>query len=80
MVSGILVGYLMIDIKVILFDGLYYDVDLFELVYKIVVFKVLIKVKDLVGIVLLEFIMDVLVIIFDDYYGDVMGDIICCRG
>lgn len=80
MVSGILVGYLMIDIKVILFDGLYYDVDLFELVYKIVVLKVLIKVKDLVGIVLLEFIMDVLVIIFDDYYGDVMGDIICCRG
>lgn len=34
--NGVLVGYFIMDVKVILFDGLYYDVDLNEMVFKIV--------------------------------------------
>ncbi|MBT1338024.1 elongation factor G [Mycoplasma bovis] len=80
MASGILVGYPMIDIKATLFDGSYHDVDSSELAYKIAASKALTKAKDLVGTVLLEPIMDVSVIIPDDYYGDVMGDITRRRG
>lgn len=35
-----LVGYLVLDVKVILFDGLFYDVDFSEMVFKIVGFMV----------------------------------------
>lgn len=40
-VLGVLVGYLVIDFKVILVDGFFYDVDLLEMVFKIVGFMVI---------------------------------------
>lgn len=48
MVNGVFVGYLMVDVKVKFYDGLYYDVDLFEIVFKIVVLFVFKEVVKLV--------------------------------
>ncbi|RMX34989.1 elongation factor G [Mycoplasmopsis fermentans] len=80
MAGGILAGYPMIDIKATLFDGSYHDVDSSELAYKIAASKALTKAKDLLGTVLLEPIMDVAVVIPEDYFGDVMGDLTRRRG
>ncbi|VEU77946.1 elongation factor G [Mycoplasmopsis columbinasalis] len=80
MAAGILAGYPMIDIKATLYDGSYHDVDSSELAYKIAASKALTKAKDLLGTVLLEPIMDVAVVIPEDYFGDVMGDLTRRRG
>lgn len=63
-----------------LFDGLYYDVDFFEMVFKIVGFMGFKKGVVEVNLVLFEFIMKVEVIILEDWMGDVVGDINCCCG
>ncbi|WP_027120907.1 elongation factor G [Mycoplasmopsis lipofaciens] len=80
MAAGILAGYPMIDVKATLFDGSYHDVDSSEMAYKIAASKALTKAKDLLGTVLLEPIMDVAVVIPEDYFGDVMGDLTRRRG
>lgn len=80
MAAGILAGYPMIDIKATLFDGSYHEVDSSEMAYKIAASKALTKAKDLLGTVLLEPIMDVAVVIPEDYFGDVMGDLTRRRG
>ncbi|UUM19382.1 elongation factor G [Mycoplasma sp. 1018B] len=80
MAAGILAGYPMIDIKATLYDGSYHDVDSSELAYKIAASKALTKAKDQLGTVLLEPIMDVAVVIPEDYFGDVMGDLTRRRG
>ncbi|AWX42775.1 Elongation factor G domain protein [Metamycoplasma cloacale] len=77
---GILAGYPMIDIKATLFDGSYHEVDSSELAYKIAASKSLTKGKELLGTVLLEPIMDVAVVVPEDFFGDVMGDISRRRG
>ncbi|WP_029512709.1 elongation factor G [Mycoplasmopsis iners] len=80
MAAGILAGYPMIDVKATLFDGSYHDVDSSEMAYKIAASKALTKAKDQLGTVLLEPIMDVAVVIPEDYFGDVMGDLTRRRG
>lgn len=50
------------------------------MVYKIVVSMVLKDVKNKVNVVILELIMDVEVVILNDYVGNVIGDIISCCG
>jgi len=80
MAIGILAGYPMIDIKATLYDGSYHDVDSSEMAYKIAASKALTKGKDQLGAVILEPIMDVSVIVPEDYFGDVMGDISRRRG
>ncbi|MDJ1646101.1 elongation factor G [Mycoplasma phocimorsus] len=80
MAAGILAGYPMIDVKATLFDGSYHDVDSSEMAYKIAASKALTKAKDAIGTILLEPIMDVAVVIPEDYFGDVMGDLSRRRG
>lgn len=80
MENGVLVGYLLVDIKVKFYDGLYYDVDLNEIVFCVVVFMVLCVVVKKVNLVIFELIMVVEVVIFEDYLGDVMGYVIVCCG
>ncbi|TPR53529.1 elongation factor G [Metamycoplasma neophronis] len=77
---GILAGYPMIDIKATLFDGSYHEVDSSELAYKIAASKSLTKGREQLGTVLLEPIMDVAVVVPEDFFGDVMGDISRRRG
>lgn len=62
------------------YDGLYYDVDFFEMVFKMVVSVVFKKGMEEVYLILLEFIMKFKIIVLEEYMGDVMGDINKRRG
>ena len=77
---GVLAGYPLIDLKATLYDGSYHDVDSSEMAYKIAASKSLTKGKDALGAVILEPIMDVSVIVPEEYFGDIMGDISRRRG
>ena len=80
MKAGILAGYPVIDLKATLFDGSYHDVDSSEMAYKIAASKSLTKGKEQLGAVILEPIMDVSVVVPEEYFGDIMGDISRRRG
>ena len=80
MAAGVLAGYPVVDVKVTLFDGSYHEVDSSEMAFKIagsMAFKEAMKKADPV---LLEPIMKVVVIVPDDYLGNVIGDINSRRG
>ena len=80
MLSGVLAGYQVVDIKATLLDGSFHEVDSSELAFKIcgsMAFKEACLKADPV---LLEPIMKVVVTAPDDFMGDVMGDINARRG
>ena len=80
MLSGVLAGYQVVDIKATLLDGSFHEVDSSEMAFKIcgsMAFKEACLKADPV---LLEPIMKVVVTAPDDYMGDVMGDINARRG
>ena len=78
--AGVLAGYPTVDVRAVLTDGKYHDVDSSEMAFKIagsMAFKeALRKAKP----VLLEPIMSVEVVTPDDYMGDVIGDLNSRRG
>jgi len=78
--TGVIAGYPIVDVKVTLFDGSYHDVDSNEMAFKIagsIGFKEgFRKAKP----VLLEPIMKVEVVVPEDYYGDIVGDLSRRRG
>lgn len=80
MENGVIVGYLVVDVKVMFYDGFYYDVDLSEMVFKIVGLMVFRDGVQKVKFVLLELIMKVEVVMLENYMGDVMGDLNCWWG
>ncbi len=80
MLSGVLAGYQVVDVKATLLDGSYHEVDSSELAFKIcgsMAFKEACAKADPV---LLEPIMKVVVTAPDEYMGDVMGDLNARRG
>ena len=80
MLSGVIAGYNVVDVKVTLYDGSYHEVDSSEIAFKIaasMAFKEAMKKADPV---LLEPIMKVVVIVPDEYMGDVIGDLNSRRG
>jgi elongation factor G len=80
MQNGVIAGFPMVDVRAILFDGSYHEVDSSEMAFKIagsMAFKEgALKAKP----VLLEPIMKVEVVSPEDYMGDVMGDLNRRRG
>lgn len=80
MAGGILAGYPMVDVKATLFDGSYHDVDSSEMAFKIAASMALKEAKKKCNPVLLEPIMDVEVVVPDEYMGNVMGDLTSRRG
>ncbi len=78
--NGIIAGYPVIDIKCTLFDGSYHDVDSSEMAYKIAASMALKAAKEKCKPVLLEPIMEVDVIVPEDYVGNVIGDLTSRRG
>lgn len=80
MSQGVLANYPMVDVKVVLYDGSYHDVDSSEMAFKIagsIGFKK--GVKDCKPI-LLEPIMTMEVNVPNECVGDVMGDLNAKRG
>ncbi|MGL4647473.1 MAG: elongation factor G [Mycoplasmoidaceae bacterium] len=78
--SGPLAGYPVIDIKAVLVDGSYHDVDSSEMAYQIAASMSLKEAAKICKPVLLEPIMSVEITVPDDYFGTVMGDISARRG
>ncbi|MFH1089319.1 MAG: elongation factor G [Candidatus Uhrbacteria bacterium] len=77
---GVLAGYLMIDIKVTVFDGSYHDVDSSEAAFKIAASMAFQDGCKKAGLILLEPIMKVEVVTPEDFMGSVVGDISSKRG
>lgn len=80
MKNGVLAGYPLVDIKAIIFDGSYHDVDSSEMAFKIAGSMALKAAKDKCQPVILEPIMKVEVTVPEEYMGDVMGDLNSRRG
>ncbi|MGM9617189.1 elongation factor G [Butyricicoccus sp.] len=80
MQNGVLAGYPVVDCKVTLYDGSYHEVDSSEMAFKIagsMAFKEAMKKADPV---LTEPIMQVDVLVPEEYMGDVIGDLNSRRG
>ncbi len=80
MTSGVLAGYPTVDVRAILTDGKYHDVDSSEMAFKIAGTMAFREAAKRAKPVLLEPIMNVEVSTPDDYMGDVMGDLSSRRG
>ncbi|MFE3546781.1 elongation factor G [Nocardia sp. NPDC059177] len=77
---GVLAGYPLVNMKVILLDGAYHDVDSSEMAFKIAGSQALKEAARKAGPVILEPLMAVEVITPEDYMGDVIGDLNSRRG
>ena len=77
---GMVAGFQVMDIKATLFDGSYHDVDSSEAAYKIAASMALKEAAKKCNPVILEPIMKIEVTIPEQYYGEVLGDVIRRRG
>ena len=80
MQTGILAGYPMVDVKATLFDGSYHDVDSSEMAFKIAASLALKEAKNKCNPCILEPIMNVEVVVPEEFMGTVMGDLTSRRG
>ncbi len=80
MSRGVIAGYPVVDIRVTLYDGSYHDVDSSDMAFKIAGSGALKKAATQAGPVLLEPIMDVDVIVPDEFMGDITGNLSSRRG
>ncbi|MCT4585635.1 MAG: elongation factor G [Peptostreptococcaceae bacterium] len=80
MENGILAGYPVSNIKAILYDGSYHDVDSSEMAFKMAASNAFKKGMEEGKATLLEPIMKLKIIVPEDYMGDIMGDINKRRG
>ena len=80
MLSGVLAGYPVVDVKVTLYDGSYHEVDSSEMAFKIAGSMAFKEACQKAGPTLLEPIMKVCVIVPDEYLGNVIGDLNSRRG
>ncbi len=80
MAEGILAGYPVTDIRVILYDGSFHPVDSSEMAFKIAASLAIKKAFMDANPILLEPIMKVEVLVPDTFMGDIMGDLNKRRG
>ena len=80
MLSGVLAGYQVVDVKATLLDGSFHEVDSSELAFKICGSMAFKEASQKADPTLLEPIMKVVVTTPEDFMGDVMGDINSRRG
>jgi elongation factor G len=78
--GGVLAGYPMSDLRAILYDGSYHDVDSSEMAFKIAGSIAIKEAARKAKAVLLEPIMAVEVVVPEEYMGDVIGDLNSRRG
>ncbi len=80
MEKGVLAGYPVVDIKAVLVDGSFHNVDSSEMAFKVAGSLAFKKGAQEAGLILLEPIMDITVKVGKDNVGDVMGDLNSRRG
>jgi len=76
----VLAGYPLVDLRAILVDGSYHDVDSSEMAFRIAGSMALQEAARRAGVKLLEPVMEVEVTTPEDYMGEVIGDINSRRG
>ncbi len=78
--NGVLAGYPMVDIKVELYDGSYHEIDSSDLAFRIagsIAFQDAARKADPA---ILEPIMDIEIVVPEEYMGDIIGDLNMRRG
>jgi len=80
LLTGVLAGYEMVDVKVTLVDGSYHEVDSSELAFRIAGSMALKEAARKAKPVLLEPMMKVEVVVPEEYMGSVTGDLHSRRG
>jgi elongation factor G len=80
MQNGILAGYPVQDVRVTLYDGSYHTVDSSDNAFKVAGSMGFKNAAQLAKPVILEPVMDVEVLVPDEYMGDIMGDLSMRRG
>ncbi len=80
MEKGVLAGYPVIDVKIVLVDGSFHNVDSSEMAFKIAGSLAFKKGAEEAGLVLLEPYMNMEIRVAQDHVGDVMGDLNSRRG
>ena len=78
--SGVLAGFPLIDLRVVLKDGSYHEVDSSEMAFKICASMALKDAVKKARAVLLEPVMKVEVVVPTEYMGEVIGDLNSRRG
>ncbi len=78
--SGVLAGYPVIDVRVTLIGGDYHDVDSSEMAFKTAGSMAFQAAMDRATPVLMEPLMKLEISTPEDFYGDVLGDIMARRG
>jgi elongation factor G len=80
MLAGVVAGYPVVDVRAIVYDGSYHDVDSNELSFKISGLQAFKDAMQKARPVLLEPIMNVSVYVPDQFMGDITGDLNHRRG
>ncbi len=80
MEGGVLAGYPLVDIKAVLYDGSYHEVDSNEMAFKIAGSMAFKEAARRASPVLLEPVMSVEVVVPEEYMGTIIGDLNSRRG
>ncbi len=78
--GGVLAGYQVVDVKAVLLDGSFHQVDSSEMAFKVAASQGFKKAMNKGKPVLLEPVMKVEIIVPEEYMGEVIGDINSRRG
>ena len=78
--NGVVAGYPLIDLKAMLLDGSYHEVDSSEIAFKIAGSMALQEAVKRAKPKILEPVMEVEVVVPEEYLGDVIGDLNARRG
>ncbi|HDZ54432.1 MAG TPA: elongation factor G [Candidatus Nealsonbacteria bacterium] len=78
--KGVIAGYPMVDLKVVLYDGSFHEVDSSEVAFKIAASIAFQSAAKRAKIILLEPIMRLEVVCPSEFFGDVTGDLSARRG
>jgi elongation factor G len=80
MQNGIQAGHQVVDVKATVYEGSYHTVDSSDMAFKIAASMAFKKAAAMAGPILLEPIMEVEVLVPEQYTGDIMGDMSSRRG
>ena len=80
MEKGVKAGFPLVDMKVALYDGSFHDVDSSEAAFKIAASMALQEAVRRASVILLEPVMKVEVVVPEQFFGDITGDLNSKRG